>query len=135
MLYLKNQLSRRAKVSGMAEWYGEDGKEQPKLHLPFFQMSQKEISTGMASLSTKKILLKLLLQLQQKTSCYPPLAFLFFISYFSTFNQLALRVLTRYNLVSQCCDLVSRLCHANICILSSSVVSMPEIDTTSRVGS
>ena len=130
MLYLKNQLSRRAKVSGMAEWYGEDDKEQPKLHLPFFQMSQKEISTDMTDLSTKKILL----ELQQKSSCYPLLAFLFFIFYFSIFAQLALRVLTRYNLVSQCCDLVSRLCHANICILSSSVVSMPEIDTTSRVG-
>ena len=73
MLYLKNQLSRRAKVSGMTEWYGEDDKEQPKQHLPFFQMSQKEISTGMASLSTKKILLKLLLQLQQKTSFSLPL--------------------------------------------------------------
>ena len=95
MLYLKNQLSRRAKVSGMTEWYGEDDKEQPKQHLPFFQMSQKEVSTGMASLSTKKVLLKLLLQLQQKTSCYPLSAFLFFISYFSTFAQLALRVLTR----------------------------------------
>ena len=66
MIYLKNQLGRRAKVSGTTEWYGEDDKEQPKLHLPFFQMSQKEMSTGMASLSTKKVLLKLLLQLQQK---------------------------------------------------------------------
>ena len=50
----------------MTEWYGEDDKEQPKLHLPFFQMSQKEISTDMTDLSTKKILLELLLHLQQK---------------------------------------------------------------------
>ena len=88
MLYLKNQLSRRAKVSSMTEWYGEDDKEQPKLHLPFFQMSQKEISTDMTDLSTKKILLQLLYQLQQKSSCYPLLAFLFFIFYFSIFAQL-----------------------------------------------